>query len=82
MEMAPDFRARICKSLWRPEIYSKESIPPAFVVWRAGAINRVVVPARQGGNRFLKRFTNTGSVLGFAGSSPARVVSCEPNVNA
>jgi hypothetical protein len=28
MEMAPDFRARICKSLWSPEIYSKESIPP------------------------------------------------------
>jgi hypothetical protein len=32
---------------------SKESIPPAYVAWRAGTSNRVVVPARQAGNRFL-----------------------------
>jgi hypothetical protein len=33
---------------------AQESIPPAYVVvWRAGTSNRVVVPARQAGNRFL-----------------------------
>ncbi len=46
-------RARICKRLKRPEIDSEDSIPPAYVAWRAGATNRVVVPARQAGNRFL-----------------------------
>ncbi len=30
------FRARICKRLRSPGIDSKESIPPAYVVWRAG----------------------------------------------
>ncbi len=33
--------------------YFEESIPPAYVAWRAGTTNRVVVPARQAGNRFL-----------------------------
>jgi hypothetical protein len=28
-------RARICKRLWSPGIDSKESIPPAYVAWRA-----------------------------------------------
>ncbi len=46
-------RARICKRLRSPGIYSKESIPPAYIAWRAGASNSVVVPARQAGNRFL-----------------------------
>jgi hypothetical protein len=60
-------RARICKRLRGPgidseksipgnrfrEIDSEKSIPLAFVVWRAGTTNRVVVPARQAGNRFL-----------------------------
>jgi hypothetical protein len=32
---------------------AQESIPPAYLVWRAGTSNRVVVPARQAGNRFL-----------------------------
>jgi hypothetical protein len=32
---------------------SEESIPPAYVAWRAGTTNWVVVPARQAGNRFL-----------------------------
>jgi hypothetical protein len=32
---------------------SKESIPPAYVAWRDGTSNRVVVPARKVGNRFL-----------------------------
>jgi hypothetical protein len=29
-------RARICKSLRRPGIDSENSIPPAYVAWRAG----------------------------------------------
>jgi hypothetical protein len=32
---------------------ANESIPPACVDWRAGTTNRVIVPARQAGNRFL-----------------------------
>jgi hypothetical protein len=32
---------------------AEESIPPAYVTWRAGTSNRVVVLARQAGNRFL-----------------------------
>jgi hypothetical protein len=43
----------ICKRLKSPTIDSKESIPPAYAAWRAGTSNRVVVPARQAGNRFL-----------------------------
>jgi hypothetical protein len=31
-------RAQICIRLWNPEIDSKESIPPAYVAWRAGTI--------------------------------------------
>ncbi len=49
-------RARICKRLRRPGIDSEDSIPPAYGAWRAGTINRVVVPARQAGNRFLCSF--------------------------
>jgi hypothetical protein len=32
---------------------STDSIPPAYVAWRAGTSNRVVVTACQTGNRFL-----------------------------
>ncbi len=46
-------RAHICKRFRRPGIDSEDSIPPAYVVWRAGTTNRVVVSARQAGNRFL-----------------------------
>ncbi len=46
-------RARTCKNLRSPGIYSEESIPSAYVAWRATTSNRVVVPARQAGNRFL-----------------------------
>ncbi len=49
-------RARICKRLRSPGIDSNASIPSAFVAWRAGTsnrVNRVVVPGRQAGNRFL-----------------------------
>jgi hypothetical protein len=46
-------RARICKRLRSPGIDSNESIPPAYVAWRAGTSNRAVVSARQAGNRFL-----------------------------
>ncbi len=46
--------ARICKRLRSPGINSEESIPPAYVAWRPGTTNRVIVlPARQAGNRFL-----------------------------
>jgi hypothetical protein len=45
--------ARICKSLRSPGINSKESVPPAYVAWWAGTSNRVLVLARQAGNRFL-----------------------------
>ncbi len=31
----------------------QESLPLTFVAWRAGTTNRVVVPTRQAGNRFL-----------------------------
>jgi hypothetical protein len=48
--------ARICKRLRRPGIDSEDSIPPANVAWRASTTNRVVVPARQAGNRFLGSF--------------------------
>ncbi len=48
-----DTRARIYKRLWSPGIDSKASIPPTYVVWRAGTNNRVVVQALQAGNRFL-----------------------------
>ena len=49
-------RARICKRLRRPGIDSEDSIPPAYVAWRAGPTNRVVVQARQAVNRFLGSF--------------------------
>jgi hypothetical protein len=48
-----EFRARICKRLWSPGIDSEESTPPAYVAWRAGTTNRVVIPACQAGNQFL-----------------------------
>ncbi len=46
-------RARIYKHLRSLGIDSRDSIPPAYVAWRAGTSNRVVVPGRQAGNRFL-----------------------------
>jgi hypothetical protein len=46
--------ARICKRLRSPRIDSEKSIPPAYVAWRAGTTNMVVVPARQAGNRFVR----------------------------
>ncbi len=36
-----------------PGIDSEDLIPPAYVAWLAGTTNRVVVPARHAGNRFL-----------------------------
>jgi hypothetical protein len=45
-------RARICKHLWSPGIDSEDSIPPAYLAWRAGTTNRIIVLARQAGNRF------------------------------
>jgi hypothetical protein len=49
----PLYRARICNRLWSPGIDSEKSIPPVYVARRAGTKNRVVVLARQAGNRFL-----------------------------
>jgi hypothetical protein len=46
-------RARVCKRLRRPGIDSEDSIPPAYVEWRAGTTNRVIIPTRQARNRFL-----------------------------
>ncbi len=46
-------RARICNRLWSPGIDSEISIPSAYVARRAGTKNRVVVLARQAGNRLL-----------------------------
>ncbi len=46
-------RARICKRLKSPGIDFKGFFLPAYIVWRAGTSNRVVVPARQAGYRFL-----------------------------
>jgi hypothetical protein len=46
-------RVRICKRLRSPGIDSEELILPAYVALRAGTTKRVVVPARQAGNRFL-----------------------------
>jgi hypothetical protein len=46
-------RARICKRSWSPGINSDGPVPPAYVAWRAGTTNRVVVQARHAGNRFL-----------------------------
>ncbi len=46
---------------------SKESIPPTYVAWQAGTTNRVVVPARQDGNRFL------GSLKGLQIRAPVSV---------
>ncbi len=46
-------RARICKRLWSPGIDSDGPIPPAYVAWRVGTTNRIVVQARHAGNRRL-----------------------------
>ncbi len=58
-------RARISKRLKSPQIDSKELIPPAYVAWRAGFSNRVVL---QAGNRFL------GSLKGLQIRAPV----CSP----
>ncbi len=45
--------ARIWKRLRSPGIDSRESIPLTYVAWLVCTSNRVIVPARQAGNRFL-----------------------------
>ncbi len=52
-KMWQNYRVRICKRLRSPGIDSEESIPPAYLFWRAGTTNKIVVQARQAGNRFL-----------------------------
>ncbi len=49
----PSIWARIFKRLWSPGINSDGPIPPAYVAWRDGSTNRVVVQARHAGNWFL-----------------------------
>jgi hypothetical protein len=51
--MKTNIWARNCKRFWSPGIDSEKSVSPTYVAWRAGTKNRVVVPARQAGNRFL-----------------------------
>ena len=63
----PPTRARICKRLRSPGIDSKESIPPAYVGWRAGTSNRVVVPALQTGTRFLGSLKGLQIRAGYLG---------------
>jgi hypothetical protein len=46
-------QSRISKRLRSPGIESEEAIPPAYVAWRGGTSNRVVITARKAGNRFL-----------------------------
>ncbi len=46
-------RARICNRFWSLGIDSEKSIPSVYVARRAGTKNRVVVLARQAGNRLL-----------------------------
>jgi hypothetical protein len=47
------YKARICKRFKSTGIDFEESIPPAYLSCRAGTTNKVVVPARQAGSRFL-----------------------------
>jgi hypothetical protein len=45
---------RLCtESVFVHVFGAQESIPPACVTWRTSTTNRVVVPAREAGNRFL-----------------------------
>jgi hypothetical protein len=60
-----DCRARICEGLWSPGIDSEESMPLAYVAWRAGTTYRVVVTVRQAGNRFLHGLLLKGSTYGL-----------------
>jgi hypothetical protein len=50
---------RICKSLRSPGINSEEAISPTYAAWQADTTNRLVISARQAGNRFL------GSIKGL-----------------
>jgi hypothetical protein len=52
-----------------PGIDFEESIPPAYVAWRAGTTNRVFIMGPTGWELIrglLKRFTNTGSKVHIA----------------
>ncbi len=52
-----NIRAHICKRLRSSGFDFKESILLAYVARQAGTSNRVVVPARQAGTRFLGSLT-------------------------
>ncbi len=76
-----------CKSRNSPEpvfvnvygalgIDSEESIPSAYVAWRAGTTNRVAVPpARKAGNRFLGSLK--GLQIRFLGSSHSDIAESD-----
>ncbi len=56
------FRVQTCKLLRRPAIDSMESIPPAYVAWRAGTPQfRTGPPGWESIPELRKRFTNSGS---------------------
>ncbi len=62
-------RTRICIRLRSPGINFEESIPPAYVAWRAGTTNRVFIMGPTDWELIpglLKRFTNTGSKVHIA----------------
>ncbi len=69
---------RVGKRFRSPGIEYKKSIPPAYVAWRAGTSNRVVVLARQAGNQFLGflKFTNSGPL--FSSPSPSTTPDTPP----
>ncbi len=52
-----EFIHSLYRARGRPGIDSEDSISPAYVAWRAGKTNRVVLPARQAGSRFLGALT-------------------------
>ncbi len=73
------FTARICKRLRRPGIDSEDSIPPAYVGWRAGIrqIGLSFRPIRLG---IDYKFTNTGSGFRFQVSGFRLLVFGRPRV--
>jgi hypothetical protein len=57
-----------CKRLWSPGIDSEESIPSAYVPWRAGYDKKGCRSGQPGWElipELLKRLTNTGSVCAY-----------------
>ncbi len=49
----PPTKLQLLEAVFVNVYRAQESIPPAYVAWRADTTNRVVVQASQAGNRFL-----------------------------